>query len=291
MKKSMIVVFFGALQIILFCESGFTASFSYFNINHSIFEDGRNVYRISFNIIDVNQNVIKDYVLNSLYLIHEPSGDRITCDTRNIKFWTGNVFYGNYHIETGEFSYSEAVTSYTEYYGPVNGILANGECRLTANITTPLSGEQTIDITQQWNYNPVTLPTVSYQSFQTLNDHSGNFILEWDAPTGLNDSTNTRVSIAAFYQKTYVGEIYLRVPTDLGHITVPAEIIQQVEEWGDSYEIMVNIRTNDGTERTYSNSKILESLRINVAGDINNDAKIDLKEAIHALQIVSGSKQ
>lgn len=238
-------------------------TFEYFGINHSIYEDGRDVYRISFNLNDENGNNYTQDIVNSLQL----SDGSTTYNTDDVTFHKGNEIYGIYNGTTGDIDY-DPVYIYTEYYGPVVGALANGGYQLTANVTPPGTGAESIQISKQWNYTPEVLPMVSATSFEFSNDTEGNLIFNWDAPTGINSTTNSRISIEAYSNDSFLGDIYVRVPTDLGQITVPAHIVQEVEGWGGNrYEVMVNIRTNDGTERTYSNRKLLRYLsKVNSTG-------------------------
>ena len=289
MKRSARIFCLGLL-LILYGKSVFGASFTHFSINHSVYEHGSDVFRISFAIRDEDGSTIDHNVLKDLELIYDPSNSGIAYNTDSIVFYTGKSFSGYYDSDKGEFAYSPETV--VEYFGPVGNSLPNGEYLLSAVVDAPISGEQHIEIETNLNYTPVDLPIITYDTFSISNDSAGNFILKWDAPEGLNGTTHSRIHIGVYYQQAFLGEIYVRgVPTDLGRLFVPAEIVQQVEEWGgDYYEIELNIRTNDGVARSYSNRKVVTSLKINIIGDINNDNKIGLEEAINALQVVSGLK-
>lgn len=280
----------GIFLILLGGESVLGASFSYFDINHSIYESGNDVFRISFAIRNDNGSMIYQDVVKNIELIYDPSNSRIRYNTDNVVRETGQRFSGQYDSTKEEFVYFPE--TFIEYYGPVGSSLPSGEYLLRALVDIPPSGEQYIEIARQWDYFPVVLPVITYNSFDISNDGSGNFLLKWDAPEGLNDTTHSRICIKAYDQKRFVGDVFVRgVPTDLGRLFLPADIVQQVVQWGgDSYGIELNVRTNDSRERTYSKTKVITSLKGNIVGDVNNDGKIGLEEAINALQVLSSKE-
>jgi len=212
MEKKFKMLFMGAIGILLIlsCSKvGFTASFAYFSISHAVHEDGRDGYRMNFEINDINGYTINQNVLNSLELMYDPSSSQIIYDTENIKFALFNkTISGRYDSAMDKILYNPVGIG-SEYWGEIYDTFPNGTYRLTANVTTPLAGGHTIKITEQWNYIPVSLPVVSSNTFQISHDDSCNFIFEWDAPTGLNDLTHSRIAIEAFNQETYLGEIYI----------------------------------------------------------------------------------
>ncbi|MFC1488584.1 PKD domain-containing protein [Thermodesulfobacteriota bacterium] len=236
--------------------------FSYFDMNHSIYQDGRDVYRISFNVNDAEGITFDEYIIDELELIYDPLNNPVSYPTENVRFDSGPEYRGTYNSGTGEFSYN--LRQVIEHLGPVGEELSNGVYRLTAKVDLPL-GIPYIErqLAIEFSLEAYDIPIVSSSSFQVSCDDSGNFIWEWDAPEGFNDWTHARALINVFNQENYLGQIYGRgLPTDLGRLFVPADIIQAVESWGgDRYELEANIRTNnDGRERTYSNKMVLTSL-------------------------------
>ncbi len=262
--------------------------FEWFAMNHSIYEDGRDVYRISLVVRDPDWNLIDQDVVSSLELLYDPLGNPVSYPTEDVKFFSGPEYTGTYNSDTGEFSYNLGQT--IEQFGPVGEGLANGVYRLTAELELPLEIPY-IETTRNMEFNLVAneMPIVSSDSFQVSCDESGNLIWEWDAPVGFNDWTHARASIMVFNQENFLGSIYVRgLPTDLGRIFVPVDIIQAVESWGgDRYELEANIRTNDGLERTYSNIMVLSSLCVETTPI---EAIQDLITNIENLELPTGTE-
>ena len=161
------------------------ASFDWFGINHSIYEDGRDTFRIAFKFRDANDEIIYEDVLTNLEMTYDPFNLAVDYPTDMVKYYSYPVNRVRYDINSD--TYRMWLENYVEYYGPVEGNLPSGLYELRATVATPLSGEHDIEITRHFDHYPVSLPMVSSNSFRTYNDVSDNFSFEWDAPQGIDD--------------------------------------------------------------------------------------------------------
>jgi hypothetical protein len=102
----------------------------------------------------------------------------------------------------------------------------------------------------------VALPIISADTFETSFEGS-DFVLRWDVPdlTGIisPEATSVRGALRIYSSEAYVGEVSVRVPTDLGYLAVPPYILEMIQTLGDRFELAVQLRTNDNNNRTYSN--------------------------------------
>lgn len=113
-------------------------------------------------------------------------------------------------------------------------------------------------LTKTFQFNGlVTLPIIPASSINCYKDNGGNLILSWEKPVipaGLDiNNTNTTGALTAFSNGDGNGEVWTRVPTDLGFISIPDSVVQQFKGWGDPYKFSVLFRTNDTNNRAYSN--------------------------------------
>ena len=67
-----------------------------------------------------------------------------------------------------------------------------------------------------------------------------------------------RAIINIYRDGDYVGVVYATVPTHLGRLFVPKDVLEKVEEEGDQFELIIQLRTNDNNNRTYSKSQKLK---------------------------------
>ena len=143
------------------------------------------------------------------------------------------------------------------------------------------------------------LPIIPSDSFYLRQDSEGNAIWTWDIPEGISQDwdTSVRAYIEMFNNSgESMGSMNVKVPTHLGRVFIPSDVVQSFEarmsELGaETVKLCVQLRTNDNCNRSYSNSITLEEAEDPPAHcDVNGDGKTGLAEAIHALQVVSGSR-
>jgi len=138
----------------------------------------------------------------------------------------------------------------------------------------------------------MNLPIIPSDSVYAYKDISGNFHCSWDVPENIAPdlSTSIRAWVTALTDGVDLGkgEIYIKIPTHMGHLFIPNSVFQNLESVGNSFKIGLHLRTNDNSNRAYSNSIIFDATKMPpIKGDFNNDGKIDLKEAINALKVIS----
>ena len=84
----------------------------------------------------------------------------------------------------------------------------------------------------------------------------------------------------------------IALPTHLGHIAIPAQVVQQYEAQGTDRRVTLILRQQEGSTASFSTAApLIPAAGPPVAGDVNGDGKIGLDEAIHALQVAAGGGQ
>ena len=132
---------------------------------------------------------------------------------------------------------------------------------------------------------------ISSKSINAIIDDSGNLIANWEVPKYIDSSlsTSARFQIYFYLNGEYTGKlIQVRVPTQMGFSFVPHSVLNFVRSEGEVLKLRAQIRSNDNNNRTWTNLIPIEQAIWPIPGDIDKDGKIDLKEAIYVLQVVSG---
>lgn len=105
----------------------------------------------------------------------------------------------------------------------------------------------------------VDLPIISSDSFETHWDEFGNFIWEWEVPYHLDPTleTSVRAAIEIYDQEdNWVGDFTTKLPPHVGYLIVPSDVLSRISELGGKkYKKQIQLRTNDGYNRSYSKEK------------------------------------
>jgi hypothetical protein len=110
--------------------------------------------------------------------------------------------------------------------------------------------------------NIVNLPIVPSSSFQYYRDHEGNFIVQWQVPyINPKIQSSVRAQIIVYdEQEKYLGEVLVTMPINMGLVSIPKSIINQVFSMGKTHKLFVVTITNDNNNRTYSTGVLLPDL-------------------------------
>jgi len=104
---------------------------------------------------------------------------------------------------------------------------------------------------------------VDRQTMRVQRDATGNLIWTWDVPENmgilaLQTKTQARAAIDIFKKDQNVAYFSIILPSHMGYVFIPDEVVQLINEKGDRFELRVSLETRDKNNRTYSQPYILE---------------------------------
>lgn len=200
-----------------------------------------------------------------------------------------NLLMGNYDVNTGRWKLNSGFDYFDNgYSAKFSGDLVPGDYRL--HVTTAAGGfdDRWFKVSQ-----PVDdAPIISSSSFRAWKDSSGNLTWKWDVPHDLDPDLNTRISAYMAIDDDDENFFWITVPTHVGSLRIPKATLDLLEATDDKIFLRLFLRINDqegnNFQRNVSNAVSLEeAMVIPPEGDVNNDGKIGLPEAINALKIVT----
>ncbi len=213
-----------------------------------------------------------------------------------IIFWTDgeNSFSGGYDCNSSQWYYGDWGEDNSYYYN----VTFDGSLQPeTYSMCVTLKDGQSLTLEKDFE-GLKELPVISSDSFYVREDGEGNIIWTWDVPDGISQEweTSVRAFVSMYDSTEWKGALTIKVSAHMGHVFIPVDVVHKfegrVDELGcDAVKFQVQLRTNDNCNRTYSKEITLEEASDPpVDCDVNGDGKIGLAEAIHTLQVVSGSR-
>ncbi len=252
------------------------------------FADGRQFNVAHFAVVDKGGNYILEDAIDSIKLF-APDESEVALKVAEFG-GPYKIVTGHYDAENGRWNYDDHLNEESYYRVEFDEPLQAGQYHLQA---TDVHG-RAYDVYRDCTLNDVELPIISSASFSATFDGEGNLIWKWEPPTTIDHTINT--SIRAWVRGLDSGgwsspEIYTRVPAHMGYLFVPKHLLNLLETEEDDLKIGLHLRVNDNSYRAYSGNISLTYAKMPpVQGDVSGDRKIDLKEAIHALQVTAGVK-
>ena len=257
---------------------------------HQINEQGGNRNLLAFNVRDTSG----DYVTGNMLTVNQllaPSGSPVPIEP--VQFSGAyQELEGEYDAEDGQWHYESAFSPNSMFTTTFDGALAVGTYRLLVTTDNGLLYSVPFQATPQ-----VELPVLSSTTFSSYKDSGGNLFINYKAPydevflaAGLN--TEAIAFVDAYEGATLSARMEINMPTHLGHIAVPANVVQLFEAQGTDRRVTLILHEQEGSNASFSTAApLIPAAGPPVAGDVNGDGKIGLDEAIHALQIAAGGGQ
>jgi len=253
MKRNVIILC--SLLILGFSSQSFAAYFiNWMYVQHRVYEDGHDSNRLNFGIIDDSTG---EYVTQNLLTSCTLTKKGTELPLLPGSFWEDVNLFAYYNSGTGYWNYDGAPSYESGYsYNVDIAKLTHGTYKL--NIVydgVPLAASFFLDRL----YN---LPLIKSASVKSSTDAKGNLYLRWRTPNKLFIMTDTdsppalsaRAFIDVYQGANYVGGLTVKVPTHMDMIFVPSRIIDWVKSQGDTYKFVIQVRTNDNNNRSYSDS-------------------------------------
>jgi hypothetical protein len=221
----------------------------YLYVQHREYEDGTSLNRLYFEVKDKNGQYIPspDPIANAE--LYDPNGNLVNLGP--FSFSAADYYPGWYDGDNGQWIYNPIV-SYTEFTSDILDSLIVG----TYHLVVTTDGGDTLEADFEF-FGQVSLPIISSNTFE-VNLYSGHLLWEWEitpAVYGLsfNYETSARAIITIYNNQQYVGFAYFKVPTHMEKILVPPNIVQDIISRGNRFDFIMQIRTNDNNNRSYSN--------------------------------------
>ncbi len=231
-----------------------TPAFAFFFVQHRTYQDGTVLNRLAFGFKDATSGayLLKDK-LESVTLF-DPDNATVAVPEP--------IFSGAYEELDGEYDGKTGIWYYGTPY-PTADYKADLEEELIPGTYKLIAIFDGKEVNGSFNFSGVKdLPIIPASSIKSKLDASGNLICTWDVSYELSESdpllqTSARVIIDIKKKGKIAGNIYYRVPTHLGRLFVPKAIVDAAKSLGNSYLIQIQMRTNDNSNRTYSNARKL----------------------------------
>lgn len=235
-------------------EKEYINKIGFWNIQHRKYEDGRKLNLLNFAMYDESNNPISEDIVSDVE-VTDPNGQPVSIV--NVEFSPTRICFPYYDSNNGHWVYNfnesgDLFFGWKDYKATVNDDLIIGQYTLTV---TDNQGNQ---YTSHYNYNGlVDLPIIEKKKFKNDYDNHGNLKLKWSVPWEIDDtfSTSIRAHINIYNDNEFAGVLFARVPTHLGRLFIPQEIIEKLLAEGNKFYLQVQLRTNDNNNRTYSKEK------------------------------------
>ena len=204
---------------------------------HRVYEDGKELNRLVFAMKDEDGKYPNYNVLTSvrLFILEVPEQER-EIEVSNFGYSeTPNEIYGRYNTDSSTFEFDPPVFQ-SEYGGSVDGSISAGTYRLDVVDINGVSHSKTYDFNGL-----LDIPVIRSTSFRAKKD---NVELEfrWDLPDEwFNTATRTYAILNAYADGTYVGQLYVRIPSDIEFISVPTSFIEQSRRGETGLHLQFNL--------------------------------------------------
>jgi len=218
-------------------------------VQHRDYADGSERNQLSFGIVDSDSGKeLSDKSLMLGVILKDPNNEAVTLTYRPDPAY--EYLGGSYDGWTNEWNYEEPYTA-ADFSYTITEELIPGTYQLEV---------QMVGQTINGSYEFVTqtdMPNVNSDSFMIRKDASGNMMWTWDIPqyqNATNQATHARANVSVYNQNSIVGSVNIVVPTNMGYLFVPADVVTGAESMGDEFRFNVLIRHTNNNNRGYSNT-------------------------------------
>lgn len=227
-----------------------TYEISWFSVQHRTYSGGIELNKVGFSITDADTGAqIPDPTMVLSVTVTDPNGTAVTLTNRYSEILS--FLSGSYDGWSNNWNYNDPY-DLSDFSYDITEELIPG----TYQIEVLLNDQTTLTATRDFVSNLV-MPTVNSDSFKINKDDSGNLMWTWDSPMyqNLSDrSTQARAAITVYNQGDFVQLIFVTVPTNMGYLFLPAEIVTSAEALGDEFRFSQHVRETSNNNRGYSNT-------------------------------------
>jgi hypothetical protein len=247
-----------AVAIILFLGEAFAADISWMYVQNRRYENGRNINRLAFGLIDEAGHSLTDGSSIVDVKLSAPGGKEVKL--KKYRFDSGEEIFGLYDTIKSQWFFSDTWQFDSWFRANFSEPLISGIYRLKVTTTDGKTAEG--------NYNfkaIVDLPVISSKTFTLYPDAHGNVIWRWDVPENLghmifNYQTEVRASIDINKNTRHEAYFFIKLPSHMGYVFIPRHVAQKINAKGDQFGLKVQLETENKNSRTYSNTMVITDM-------------------------------
>ena len=249
---------FIAVIIFLFLSEAFAAEVSWMYVQNRRYENGRNLNRLGFGLIDENGCILTDDSRISAVKLFAPNG--IPVRLSPFRFDLDVEIFGVYDAMKSQWRYSDTWQRDSWFRADFSEPLIPGTYRLEVTTTDGRLAKSSFRFKQL-----IDLPVIASGSFKFYPDSLGNIIWRWDIPDKLgymvfDHPTEARASIDIIKNEKNIAYFFVKIPTHMGNVFIPRHIVQKINSKGDQYGLRIQLETKNKNSRTYSNTIVIDDI-------------------------------
>ncbi|MFC1863218.1 hypothetical protein ACFL1Z_04610 [Thermodesulfobacteriota bacterium] len=256
MKKILVILF-----CLFFSQIGtaFSLELSWFYVQHREYANGKSVNRLGFGLTDEKgQSITDDNIVKSVTLF-DPYGNVVNLPPS--EFYIDEEIYGYYDGKNSQWNYRDEWQVVSWFRADFSEPLIPGIYRL---IIETQDGRES-ELTYKFN-KLIRLPILSSSSIRLNTDSFGNVVWKWDIPEELgrlafNHKTTARAAIEVFKNQKNVAFFSVKVPSHMGYIFIPRDLVQSINKKGDKFGLKIQLEAKDNNYRTYSDVLMINDLK------------------------------
>ncbi len=252
MKKIIVVAVF------LLIGDVFAADVSWMYVQNRRYENGRNINRLAFGLIDEKGHILTDGGSVANIKLYAPGGKQVKL--KKYRFDSDEEIFGLYDAIQSQWHYSSDWQFDSWFRANFSEPLVPGTYRLKVTTIDGKTAQGSCNVSSI-----AELPIISAQSFKFYPDAFGNVIWKWDLPDNLgylvfNHPTEARAAIDVYKNKKSVAYFFVKIPTHMSYVFIPKRVVRKITARGDQFGLKVQLETGDKNSRTYSNTVSIEDM-------------------------------
>lgn len=253
------VVLFSLLFLSAFATSVKAAyQIGYMYVQHRIYEDGRSLNRLYFEMYDEDGNYIPNGNVVKSAQLSDPNDNVV--NLKALSFDSDFDYMGGwYDCGFSKWNFDE-VLLINGYYDEILDPLIPGTYRLEVTADDGQTYQRTYEFNQQ-----IILPTIVSSSFKIHPDKDGNVYWTWDIPDELcrmseNYQIQAKAIVSINANQKFEAYFQISLPAHMGLLFIPNKIVQQIVSSGDEYSFLIQLRTPDNNNRSYTKSLTISDM-------------------------------
>jgi hypothetical protein len=255
MKKLILIVL---CIFSLTAANAFAVEVAWMHVQQRHYGDGRNINRLSFGLIDDQGNYLVDDSRVTKVMLYDPSGKSV--DLSPHKFGSLEEIAGFFDPKNSRWRYSPDWRFDSWFGSDILEPLISGIYRLKVATVDGKVTERTYKFNRR-----IGLPMVDSRTNQLRWDRHGNLIWTWDIPLdlgylSLDTRTSAKAAIDIYRSDQNVAYLSVTIPSQMGFVFIPHEIVQKLNQKGDRFEFKIKLETRDKNNRTYAKPLIVEGM-------------------------------
>jgi hypothetical protein len=255
MKKS---IFFILLIFVYATGDALAVEISWMHVQHRVYGSGNALNRLGFGLVDDSGNYLTDNRNIEEVKLYDPNKKELKLAP--VDFDSVAEIFATYDSKNSQWVYSRVWQFDSWFSAEILEPITPGVYWLKVTNKEGKVAERTFAFEGQ-----TALPTIDADSIQLRPDLAGNLIWTWKIPveTGrlaLSQKTRARASIDIYKNEKDIGYFSIILPTHLGFLFIPADIVRIINQKGDRFEFKVQIETKDKNNRTYSRPFVVNKM-------------------------------